>query len=67
MAEERKDREPWSPRIDKQPPFTNSADYERSLGDSSDPPDITDEGDEQDEKGGSPLIPNTLKPGHKQP
>jgi hypothetical protein len=48
MAERSKDQEPWSPRIDKQPPFVNSADFERGLGEASNPPDITEEGDEED-------------------
>jgi hypothetical protein len=64
MSEEKKDREPWSPRIEKQPLFTNSADYERGLGDASNPPDITDEEQEEDEEEkGSPIAPDTFKPG----
>ena len=49
MAEQKKDREPWSPKIDKKPLFTNSADFERGLGESSNAPDITEEGDEEDD------------------
>jgi hypothetical protein len=64
MPEEKKDREPWSPRIEKEPLFTNSADYERGLGGESDPPDITDEEQEEDEnETSSPIAPDTFKPG----
>jgi hypothetical protein len=49
MAEDSKDREPWSPKIDKKPLFTNSADFERGLGETGNPPDITEEGEEEDE------------------
>jgi hypothetical protein len=64
MSEEKKDHEPWIPKLDKQPLFTNSADYERGLGEASDPLDITDEEpeDEEEEKG-SPLAPDAFKPG----
>jgi hypothetical protein len=49
MAEPKKDREPWTPRIEKEPLFTNSADFERGLGEAGNPPDITAEGEEEDE------------------
>jgi hypothetical protein len=49
MAEPKKDRDPWTPRIEKEPLFINSADFERGLGEASNPPDITDEGEEEDE------------------
>jgi len=43
MAEEKKDRESWIPRIEQAPLFTNSADYERGFGHASNPLDITAE------------------------
>ncbi|HEV2701815.1 MAG TPA: hypothetical protein VGV09_09310 [Steroidobacteraceae bacterium] len=64
MAEERKEREPWSPRIEKEPLFVNSADFERGLGQRSDPPDITEDSEEEDEDKKASGIPsdNPLKP-----
>jgi len=64
MSEKRKEREPWSPRIEKEPLFVNSADFERGLGEASDPPDITEEGDEDDEDKKVSGIPadNPIKP-----
>jgi hypothetical protein len=43
------EHEPWSPRIEGKPLFLNSADYERSLGEGSSPPDIdiSNEGPEE--------------------
>ena len=56
MAEKgKKDREPWSPHIETEPLFINSADFERGLGESSSrlDSDIADEevedGDEHDD------------------
>jgi hypothetical protein len=41
MAEQRKkDGEPWTPKVDSNPLFTNSADYERGLGEDEKTPDI---------------------------
>lgn len=34
------EQEPWTPRIDGLPLFTNSADYERSLGEGSGAPEL---------------------------
>jgi hypothetical protein len=34
------DQEPWSPRIEGLPLFTNSADYERSLSQDRGPPEL---------------------------
>ena len=48
MAEERKkDGEPWTPKLDSNPLFTNSADFERRLGEDEKTPDIdiVDEGE----------------------
>jgi hypothetical protein len=53
MAEKLKDREPWSPRIDSMPLFINSADYERSLGEDGDPPDIEISEDRPEDTGES--------------
>jgi hypothetical protein len=58
MTEPEKDKEPWSPRIDKKPLFTNSADFERGLGEARDPPDVTEEGDEEDEDKKASGIPS---------
>ena len=60
MAEkDEKDREPWAPRIDKMPLFINSADYERSLGEDSSPPDIETSDEEPEDMGEqvSPAVP----------
>jgi hypothetical protein len=60
-----KDREPWAPRIKSLPLFTNSADYERSLGEGSSPPDvdILDDGPEDVEETVATAIPDPiLKP-----
>ena len=66
MAEkDKKEREPWSPRIDKNPLFINSADFERGLDEASRPPDIdvADEGTEDDDAEGDPANPNPfIKP-----
>jgi hypothetical protein len=66
LAETQKtDREPWSPRIDRMPLFINSADYERSLGEDSSPPDIEISGGEPKDIGKqvAPPVPNPiLKP-----
>jgi hypothetical protein len=51
MAEERKkDGEPWTPKLDSNPLFTNSADFERRLGEDEKTPDIdiVDEGEPDD-------------------
>ena len=58
MPEERKEREPWTPRIEKEPLFVNSADFERGLGEASDPPDITQEDEEEDEDKKASGIPS---------
>ena len=59
MAEEKKGREPWIPRIDQAPLFTNSADYERGIGHASNPLDITaEELEEVDEEKESPIAPD---------
>jgi hypothetical protein len=64
-GKDEKDHEPWYPRIDSKPLFINSADYERSLGEGSNPPD-TDILDEEPEDSGetvSASIPDpNLKP-----
>ncbi|HTB68622.1 MAG TPA: hypothetical protein VK727_20550 [Steroidobacteraceae bacterium] len=64
MAEKvKKDREPWSPRIESDPLFINSADFERGLGEASKLPDIEDEGVEEDEELEDPATPNPfIKP-----
>jgi hypothetical protein len=66
MAEkDKKDREPWSPRIEGKPLFINSADFERGLDEASKPPDIdiADEGTEDDDEQGDPVAPNPfIKP-----
>jgi hypothetical protein len=64
MAEKvKKDREPWSPRIESDPLFINSADFERGLGEASKLPDIEDEGTEEDEGLEDPATPNPfIKP-----
>jgi hypothetical protein len=52
MTEEyRKDREPWSPRIEKLPLFINSADYERGLSEIRKSPSV-DISEEEPEEGG---------------
>jgi hypothetical protein len=58
----KKDREPWSPRVDGMPLFTNSADYERSLGEGSGPPnlDIVDEDPKDGEEEVSPAVPDPI-------
>lgn len=58
MSEERKEREPWSPKIEKEPLFVNSADFERGLGEASGPPDIAEEGEEDDEDKKASGIPS---------
>jgi hypothetical protein len=57
-----KDREPWSPRIDSMPLFTNSADYERALSADSSPPDleVSDEGPKDNGEQGSPAVPDPI-------
>jgi hypothetical protein len=66
MAErDKKDREAWTPRIERDPLFTNSADFERGLGEASNPPDIdvADEGAEDTEEDISPSAANPfIKP-----
>jgi hypothetical protein len=60
-----KEREPWTPRIDSNPLFINSADYERSLGEGSTPPDtdLLDEESEDIGEAASPEVPDpSLKP-----
>jgi hypothetical protein len=60
-----KDREPWTPRLDRQPLFTNSADYERSLAEGSGAPDIdtAEEGSEEIGEAASAAVPDPiLKP-----
>jgi hypothetical protein len=50
MAEQRKDGEPWTPKVESNPLFTNSADFERGLGEDANTPDIDiiDEGAEDE-------------------
>jgi hypothetical protein len=66
MAEQdKKEREPWSPRIENKPLFINSADFERRLDEASKPPDIdiVDEGTEDDDEQGDPAAHNPfIKP-----
>jgi hypothetical protein len=66
MAEEvKKDREPWSPRIESDPLFTNSAEFERGLGEAAKPPDIDVDNEEAEDTGEpfSPAAPNPfIKP-----
>lgn len=66
MSEEgKKDREPWSPRIERKPLFINSADFERHLDEASSPPDIdiADDGSEDDGEQGDPATHNPfIKP-----
>jgi hypothetical protein len=66
MAEkDKKDREPWSPRIENKPLFINSADFERGLDEASKAPDIdiADEETEDDDADGDPATPNPfIKP-----
>ena len=57
----KKDHEPWSPRIERTPPFTNSADYERGLGETSNPPDI-DVADEESEDAEEQISPPASDP-----
>jgi hypothetical protein len=60
--EDKKDREPWAPHIDSKPLFINSADFERRLGEASNPPD-TDITEEEEEEPGAPDTPNPfIKP-----
>jgi hypothetical protein len=50
MAEEvKKDREPWTPRIESDPLFINSADFERGLGEAAKLPDLDEESEESEE------------------
>jgi hypothetical protein len=61
MAEEKNDREPWIPRIEQAPLFTNSADYERGVGHASNPLDITaEEMEDVYEERESPIAPATF-------
>jgi hypothetical protein len=44
MAEQRKkDGEPWTPKLDSNPLFINSADFERGLGADEKTPDLDEE------------------------
>ena len=62
MAErDKKDREPWSPRIERNPLFTNSADFERGLGEGSGPPDI-DVANEDSEDTAEEISPSAANP-----
>jgi hypothetical protein len=63
MAEkDDKDREPWSPRMDRKPLFINSADYERSLGEGSSPREVDISDDEPEDVGEiiSDAVPDPL-------
>jgi hypothetical protein len=60
-GKDEKAREPWTPRIDSKPLFINSADYERSLGEGSNPPD-TDIVDEESEDGGETICAEVPDP-----
>ncbi len=66
MAEkDKKDREPWSPRIESKPLFINSADFERGLAEGSNPldTDITDEAADDMDEDVDPATPNPfIKP-----
>jgi hypothetical protein len=62
---DKKDREPWSPRIESKPLFINSADFERGLGEASNPPDadIADEAADDVDDHVDPATPNPfIKP-----
>jgi hypothetical protein len=64
-GKDEKDREPWLPRLDSSRLFINSADYERSLGEGSNPPDTDILEDEPEDSGEtvSPEVPDpNLKP-----
>jgi hypothetical protein len=59
-----KDREPWSPRLERSPLFINSADYERSLSEGSNPPD-TDVLEDDLEDIGESVSPEAPEPNLK--
>jgi hypothetical protein len=63
-AKDKQDREPWSPRIESERLFINSADFERGLAEGSNPPDtdITDEADDVDEEVDSATPNPFIKP-----
>jgi hypothetical protein len=64
MSEQRrKDGEPWTPKLDSDPLFTNSAEFERGLGDDGKTPDIDivdedapDDAEEITSEPGNPFI-----------
>ncbi len=64
-AKERKDEAPWTPRIDGQPVFTNPADYERGLGEGSNPlnADFPDEPETEESTVFPPPQGSTIEPG----
>ena len=63
MAEEvKKDREPWTPRIESDPLFTNSADFERGLGEAANPPYIDEENEASDDAGEPTAANPFIKP-----
>jgi hypothetical protein len=57
-----KEREPWSPRIERTPLFINSAEYERGLGEESRAPDIeiSDEEPQDSSEHASPSVPDPV-------
>lgn len=56
----KKDGEPWTPKVEGKPFFTNSADLERGLGEDGKTPDIdiVDEGMEDGAEEITPEAPN---------
>ena len=58
-AKDEEELEPWSPWIERKRLFINSADFERSLGEASSPPDIgpSDERPEETGETVSPAVP----------
>ncbi len=64
-ANEKKGGQPWAPRIDSPPVFTNPADYERGLGEGSNPlnVDFPDEPETEENTVFPPPAGSTIKPG----
>ncbi len=57
-VEGKKEREAWTPRIDSNPLFKNSADYERDLGEEKDIDIEEDEGTEDEDASSSIIKPS---------
>jgi hypothetical protein len=57
----KKDGEPWTPKVESNPLFTNSADFERGLGEDGKTPDI-DIVDESAEDGAEEITPDPGNP-----